>query len=233
METVKSADGTVIAYDRAGEGPPLVVSVAIGQLPAGGVFLAGRQGSAWLAGARASWPGRCREDGPHGFSQVAERGVAPVVAESADEVQPAAGLVQGTGICEHRRFPAGVGDRAQHARPRLGQAELDDPGRPGRAGSWQGVTQRIGQQLRHHDRDVAGAFRPAPPLHGGDSKIPGCWHRCGIGARRADGHPREARPLPGCRIWRQRPAPAGQGRCFHGRQQPAAPAAAHVAGRAR
>ena len=27
METVKSADGTVIAYDRAGAGPPLIVSV--------------------------------------------------------------------------------------------------------------------------------------------------------------------------------------------------------------
>ena len=27
METVKSADGTVIAYDRAGDGPPLIVSV--------------------------------------------------------------------------------------------------------------------------------------------------------------------------------------------------------------
>src|SRR5262249_7422282 len=27
METVRSADGTVIAYDRAGAGPPLVVSV--------------------------------------------------------------------------------------------------------------------------------------------------------------------------------------------------------------
>ena len=27
METVRSTDGTVIAYDRAGAGPPLVVSV--------------------------------------------------------------------------------------------------------------------------------------------------------------------------------------------------------------
>ena len=27
METVKSADGTVIAYDRTGDGPPLIVSV--------------------------------------------------------------------------------------------------------------------------------------------------------------------------------------------------------------
>src|SRR5258708_9042022 len=27
METVKSADGTVIAYDRAGDGPALIVSV--------------------------------------------------------------------------------------------------------------------------------------------------------------------------------------------------------------
>src|SRR5215475_14406940 len=27
METVRSADGTVIAYDRAGAGPPLIVSV--------------------------------------------------------------------------------------------------------------------------------------------------------------------------------------------------------------
>jgi hypothetical protein len=27
METVKSADGTVIAYDRAGDGAPLVVSL--------------------------------------------------------------------------------------------------------------------------------------------------------------------------------------------------------------
>ena len=27
METVKSADGTVIAYDRRGDGPPLIVSV--------------------------------------------------------------------------------------------------------------------------------------------------------------------------------------------------------------
>lgn len=27
METVKSADGTVIAYDRTGVGPPLVISV--------------------------------------------------------------------------------------------------------------------------------------------------------------------------------------------------------------
>jgi pimeloyl-ACP methyl ester carboxylesterase len=27
METAKSVDGTVIAYDRIGEGPPLVVSV--------------------------------------------------------------------------------------------------------------------------------------------------------------------------------------------------------------
>ena len=27
METTKSADGTVIAYDRAGEGPPLIVAV--------------------------------------------------------------------------------------------------------------------------------------------------------------------------------------------------------------
>jgi len=27
MKTVKSADGTVIAYDRAGEGPALIVSV--------------------------------------------------------------------------------------------------------------------------------------------------------------------------------------------------------------
>jgi hypothetical protein len=191
-------------------------------------------GSASLAGARARWPGRCREDGPHGFSQVAERRVAPVVAESADEVQPAASFGEGTGIFEHRRFSAGVGDRAQHARPRPGQAELDDPVRPGRAGSWQGVTQRIGQQLRHHDRDVAGAFRPTPPLHGGDSKIPGCWDRCGICARRADGHLRETGPLPGCRISRQRPVPAGQGRGFHGRQQPAAPpAATRVAGRAR
>ena len=27
METVKSADGTVLAYDRVGDGPALVVSV--------------------------------------------------------------------------------------------------------------------------------------------------------------------------------------------------------------
>src|SRR5438876_5512456 len=72
----------------------------------------GGRGSAWLAGARAGWPGCCGEDGPHGFPQVAERGVAPVVAESADQVQPAASFVQGTGIFEHRRFPAGVADRA-------------------------------------------------------------------------------------------------------------------------
>jgi hypothetical protein len=27
METTRSADGTVIAYDRAGDGPPLIVAV--------------------------------------------------------------------------------------------------------------------------------------------------------------------------------------------------------------
>jgi hypothetical protein len=27
METTKSADGTVIAYDRAGSGPPLIVAL--------------------------------------------------------------------------------------------------------------------------------------------------------------------------------------------------------------
>jgi hypothetical protein len=28
MESTKSADGTVIAYDRAGQGPPLVIVLA-------------------------------------------------------------------------------------------------------------------------------------------------------------------------------------------------------------
>jgi hypothetical protein len=58
------------------------------------------------------------EQGPHDLSGLAGRGVAPLVAERADEVQSAAGLVEGAGrrgpIRDPRRAPAW---RSAAARP--------------------------------------------------------------------------------------------------------------------
>ena len=65
METVKSADGTVISYDRAGEGPALVVSVgAFGtrqSFAAPVLFLGGKNSPGWfqrsVADQAAATPG--------------------------------------------------------------------------------------------------------------------------------------------------------------------------------
>lgn len=48
MQTIKSADGTLIAYEKTGEGPPLVL------LPAGG----GNDHTRWeLSGVRKTFAG--------------------------------------------------------------------------------------------------------------------------------------------------------------------------------
>ena len=97
-----------------------------------------RKGSAWFPNRpRPGLPGyRVREDGrwqpraeqgPHALSGLAGRGVAPLVAERADEVQSAAGLVEGAGRSRRWSGLARVGDRAQHAGPGLEQAEPDRP----------------------------------------------------------------------------------------------------------
>ncbi len=122
-----------------------------------------------LLAYRAREDGRCQpraEQGPCDLSGRAGRGAAPPVAERADDVQPAAGLVEGAGRPRRRSGRARVGDRAQHPGPGLQQAEPDRPPGPGTAGSGQGVPQRVGQQLRYHDRDVWAAFCHAPPVQG-------------------------------------------------------------------
>jgi len=119
-----------------------------------------------LLAYRAREDGRCQpraEQDPYDLSGLAGRGATPPVAERADDVQPAAGLVEGAGRPRRRSGRAGVGDRAQHPGPGLQQAEPDRPPGPGTAGSGQGVPQRVGQQLRHHDRDVWAALCHAPP----------------------------------------------------------------------
>ena len=84
-----------------------------------------------LLGYRAREDGRCQpraEQVPHGLSGLAGRGAAPPVAECADDVQPAAGLVEGAGRPRRRSGRAGVGDRAQHG---PGCSRLSRIGRPG------------------------------------------------------------------------------------------------------
>ncbi len=74
----------------------------------------------------------------HDLSGLAGRGVAPLVAERADEVQSTAGLAAGAGPLRCRSGLARVGDRAQHAGPgcsrpsRIGGRGPVSPG-PGRA----------------------------------------------------------------------------------------------------
>ena len=118
---------------------------------------------------RRCWP--WGEQGPHDLSGVAWcGGVAPLVTERADDVQSATGLGEGTGSSRHRSRRAQVGDRAQQGGPGPEQAEPE----PGIAGYRQGVPQRAGHQLRHHDRDIVAAFCGAPPVQGGEGKVPGC-----------------------------------------------------------
>ncbi len=102
-----------------------------------------------LLGYRAG-AGDCRpraEQGKHDLSGLAGRGVAPLVAERADEVQSAASPVEGAGPLPCPSGLARAGDRAQHAGPGLQQAEPDRQGPP-----------RIGHKLRHHDRVVWAAL---------------------------------------------------------------------------
>ena len=132
-------------------------------------------GSPWLVlpsravpGPVAAWPAgvpgrgwRCRpraEQGKHDLSGLAGRGVAPLVAERADEVQSAASPAEGAGPLPCPSGLARVGDRAQHAGPGLRQAEPDRRPGPGIAGPRQGMPQRIGHKLRHHDRVVWAAL---------------------------------------------------------------------------
>ena len=132
-------------------------------------------GSHWLVppsrevpGPVAAWPAgvpgrgwRCRpraEQGKHDLSGLAGRGVAPLVAERADEVQSAASPVEGAGPLPCPSGLARVGDRAQHAGPGLQQAEPDRRPGPGIAGPRQGMPPRIGHKLRHHDRVVWAAL---------------------------------------------------------------------------
>ena len=94
----------------------------------------------------------------HDLSGLAGRGVAPLVAERADEVRSAASPVEGAGPLPCPSGLARVGDRAQHAGPGLQQAEPDRRPGPGIAGPRQGMPSRIGHKLRHHDRDVWAAL---------------------------------------------------------------------------
>ena len=75
------------------------------------------------------------------------------------------------------------------------QAEPDRPPGPGMAGPGRGVAQRIGHELRHHDRDVRAAFCHAPPVQGGDGEVPGGADRSGIRAERPRGDPRQPGPV--------------------------------------
>ncbi len=111
-------------------------------------------GSATGRGLVCSGTGAAGRTGPTRPFRLAGRGAAPLVAERADEVQSAASLVEGAGRSRRRSGLARVGDRARHAGPGLEQAEPDRPPRPGIAGPGQGMPQRVGHDLRHHDRDV-------------------------------------------------------------------------------
>jgi hypothetical protein len=162
------------------------------------------------------------EHGPHDLSGVALRDVAPPVAECADDAQPAAGLSEGPGRLRHRGCFARVGDRAEHARPWLEQAEPDRPTGPGVARPRQGVPQRVGQQLRCHDRDVLAAFCRAPPVQGGDGEVPGGTDRPRIRAERANGDPRQQGPAHGSRIRRWPPSAVHQAGRLRGQHQPTA-----------
>ena len=71
------------------------------------------------------------EHGPDDLPRVVGRGVAPVVAEGADDVQPAPGLREAAGGLGHRDRLARVGDRAEHPWP--GAVEADPDRRPARA----------------------------------------------------------------------------------------------------
>ena len=74
------------------------------------------------------------------------------------------------------------------------------PSRTGRRGSGiagprQGVPQRVGHHLRHHDRDVLAAVCRAPPAQGGEGEVPRSTDRPGLCAERARGDPRRAGPV--------------------------------------
>ena len=84
----------------------------------------------WRASKRRESPG-ARSSSCVQAAGPAGRGTAPLVAERADEVQSAAGLVEGAGRSRRRSSLARVGDRAQHPGPGLEQAEPDRPPRPG------------------------------------------------------------------------------------------------------
>ncbi len=111
--------------------------------------------------------------------------IAQAPSEICDD-EPAV-TVEGAGHSRRRSGLARVGDRAQHAGPGLEQAEPDRLPWPGIAGPGQGMPQRVGQQLRHHDRDVWAAFCHAPLVQGGDGEVPGGADRSGIRAERACG----------------------------------------------
>ena len=108
--------------------------------------------------AGAGDAGRGQNKANNDLSGLAGRGVAPLVAERADEVQSAASPVEGAGPLPCPSGLARVGDRAQHAGPGLQQAEPDRRPRPGIAGPRQGMPSRIGHKLRHHDRVVWAAL---------------------------------------------------------------------------
>src|SRR5262249_47335589 len=82
---------------------------------------------------------------PGGLAPGPWVGAAPLVGQRGHHVQPAAGLAEPAGVPGHRNLVAGIGDRAQHPRPRLQQPEADRPARAHRSRGGRRVAQRVGQ----------------------------------------------------------------------------------------
>jgi DNA-binding NarL/FixJ family response regulator/tetratricopeptide (TPR) repeat protein len=134
------------------------------------------------------------EHGPHDFPGVAGLGVAPLVAQRADHLQPAARLGEGTRGPRHRSRLARIGDRTQQPGSALHQAEPDSPGRAVSSKPRQGMPHGVCHQFRYDNGDVLGVAPGAPPAQGGEGEVPRSRDRAGLSAQRARGHLRRASP---------------------------------------
>ena len=95
-----------------------------------------------------------------------------------------------TSLLPGRAGPGRAGPDRSAARP----ADPDRPPGTGIAGPRQGVPQRVGHHLRHHDRDVLAAVCRTPPAQRGDGEVPRSTDRPGLSFERARGDPRRAGP---------------------------------------
>ena len=105
-------------------------------------------------------------------------------------MQATAGLGEVVGFPEDRYLIARIGHRAEHARPRVEQADPDRRGSGESRGPRQGVAKGVGQQFGYDHTDVVSEVRHSPAAQGHPGEVPGGLDRSEFEARRAGGDPR-------------------------------------------